>query len=229
MKRLRFALPILFLPLILPSAGNARDPLPDPTRPPASLAHSAQTSIQDPDTKLDLRAIFFSDGRRLAVINGQRLREQDRIGSARVLEIMPDRVRLTRDGGEFELTLIHFDIKTRPESAHANANGSPAITTKNPVKTTTPRQAAIASVDSSAPPAEAWGGPSTAPAPPSFAHADAALAPLADSPAAPSTDRSRTHSVGDWDDPASSLQTGRARPSENQTPSWIDTLLGEGK
>jgi MSHA biogenesis protein MshK len=101
--------------------GAARDALPDPTEPPAGVASLVVDAVADPQTALDLKAIFFARDRRVAIINDQRVREGGTIGSARILEIAPNRVRLLRDGEEIALELVDPSIKRDVGSAVAAA------------------------------------------------------------------------------------------------------------
>ncbi len=94
------------LALLVPAALAAgAETTPDPTRPPAVV----DTIVAAPDptgAPLDLSAVFHSEDRRVAIIDGRPVRERQRIGSARVLRIEPDRVELERDGERFELRLL---------------------------------------------------------------------------------------------------------------------------
>lgn len=123
------------------SAVPARDPQPDsvagslsdPTEPPEGLAPLVVEVAEDKTDRLDLTAIFFAADRRLAIINDRRLREGDSIGPARVVSIMPNRVRVLRDGMELELELIARDVKrepgTRPQpETRVEAPAAPAAT-----------------------------------------------------------------------------------------------------
>jgi hypothetical protein len=104
----------------------ASDELPDPTRPP--LATPGPRAAPADDAKsLDLRAIFISDDRRVALINDQRVRERDQIGSARVVRIDYDGVQLQRNGEAFELELIARDVKQnrRPVQAAPVVDSKP--------------------------------------------------------------------------------------------------------
>ena len=90
----------------------------DPTRPPAALDIQAPLTEELANAALSLRAVFFAEGRRIAIINDRRVREQDVIGSARVLEIAHDHVRLQRNGQELRLKLVQRDIKNeRPQDS----------------------------------------------------------------------------------------------------------------
>ncbi len=102
--------------------------LSDPTRPPVSIDVSTPLKAELRDAALELRAIFFADGRRVAIINEHRVQEQDVIGSARVLEIGPTHVRLRRRGRNFDLKLVRRDIKRKPGSTRKRADASPMTT-----------------------------------------------------------------------------------------------------
>jgi hypothetical protein len=93
------------------------DLLSDPTRPPASIATQPEIRERAATTTLDLRAVFYAEERRVAIINGRRLREDDRIGSARVVAISKDGVRLRRGDEIIELGLVSPEVKSPPEAA----------------------------------------------------------------------------------------------------------------
>lgn len=95
------------LAAVLASASlHAAEPLPDPTRPPASARVDARPAAPVRDEALVLHAIFHADDRRIAVINGRRVRVAESIGDARVLAIEIDRVRLRRGDEIVELELV---------------------------------------------------------------------------------------------------------------------------
>lgn len=71
------------------ASASAAESLRDPTRPPQS--GGAQASVT---RSMTLESIIFSDQRRVAVIDGQSLREGEALRGARVLRIHPDRVEL---------------------------------------------------------------------------------------------------------------------------------------
>ena len=80
----------------------------DPTRPPTQAEISAWQSgrtVEDTGADWQLQTVLISEARRVAVINGQRYRTDDRIGSARIIAIDPGRVTLERDGEQFSLTI----------------------------------------------------------------------------------------------------------------------------
>lgn len=97
-------------------AGAARGEwLPDPTRPPAVALPDAskKTDAGSADKTLDLTAVLIADGRRLAIINGERVHENDTIDAARVIRIDPGRVHLERQGKLIEIELIRTRINEK--------------------------------------------------------------------------------------------------------------------
>lgn len=85
---------------------RAAEPLSDPTRPPDAARATVATVAPSGDGALALHAIFHADDRRIAVINGVRVRESESIEGARVLAIEADRVRLRRGTEIVELELV---------------------------------------------------------------------------------------------------------------------------
>lgn len=82
----------------------------DPTRPPTAAeirAWMGEVVAEAVDSDWRLQAILASDQRRLAIINGQRVRPGDRVDGAEVLAIEPDRVVLAHRGREIVLLLGH--------------------------------------------------------------------------------------------------------------------------
>lgn len=67
----------------------------DPTRP-----YSAPTYTEAGIKSFTVTAVFVSQERRIAIVNGRRVTEGDRIGGATVVEILPDRLRLNLNGKE---------------------------------------------------------------------------------------------------------------------------------
>ncbi len=85
---------------------RATERLSDPTRPPDAARAVAAPAPAAADETLALSAIFHADDRRVAVINGVRVREAGTIGGARILAIETDRVRLRRGEEIIELELV---------------------------------------------------------------------------------------------------------------------------
>lgn len=100
--------PTLFLAGLLLS-GNVFA-LNDPTRPidPAVYFGSGNRD------GWALQSILFSSDRRIAIINGVRVQEGDRIGAARVVRIRDSRVVLETGNRRLELRLRPDTLKTRP-------------------------------------------------------------------------------------------------------------------
>jgi MSHA biogenesis protein MshK len=78
--------------------------LQDPTRPtdPAAYFGQGQKVVA---TTWALQSILSSADRRVAIINGTRVQEGDRIGTARVVRIQPSRVVLNTAGRTLTLQL----------------------------------------------------------------------------------------------------------------------------
>jgi MSHA biogenesis protein MshK len=85
----------------------------DPTRPtdPAIYFGSGARATSD---GWSLQSILSSPKRRIAVINGTRVREGDRIGTARVVRIRDTHVLLKTGGRTLTLHLLPASIKVSP-------------------------------------------------------------------------------------------------------------------
>ncbi|MDZ7767954.1 MAG: hypothetical protein U5K38_02190 [Woeseiaceae bacterium] len=88
--------------LLAPSAGSV-EPMRDPTRP---------TRVQEPAPAqraraLTVSAVFISGDRRLAIVNGQRVREGDAINGATVREIEADKVSFLRNNKILVVPLLN--------------------------------------------------------------------------------------------------------------------------
>lgn len=103
----------LFLALLISGLGMTGNvnALQDPTRPtdPALYFGSGETR-----TGWSLQSILSAPGRRIAVINGARVREGDLIGSARVVHIRESHVLLNTGGRTLTLRLLPGSLKVRP-------------------------------------------------------------------------------------------------------------------
>lgn len=84
----------------------------DPTRPtePADYFGGGIRS----NNAWSLQSILSATDRRIAIINGTRVREGDRIGSARVVSINESQVVLNTGGQHFTLRLLPTSIKVIP-------------------------------------------------------------------------------------------------------------------
>lgn len=76
--------------------------LQDPTRPPGTQATAAKPA---PERALVLDSILFSKDRRVAVIEGEALREGQGFDNVRVIRIYANRVLVTDNGRERVLYL----------------------------------------------------------------------------------------------------------------------------
>lgn len=70
--------------------------LDDPTRPSGFQAPAAEAP--KPQANFSLDSIMIGSGKRLAVINGQMVREGQSLEQARVVKVAPDRVVLSVNG-----------------------------------------------------------------------------------------------------------------------------------
>lgn len=99
-------LTFLILLILSPALAGAQDP----TRPPTAAeirGWLGESSQEAPDSDWRLQSILASDQRRLAIINGQRVRPGDRIQSAQVRAVEVDHVVLDQGGREIVLFLGH--------------------------------------------------------------------------------------------------------------------------
>lgn len=101
------------LPLFVLAQG-----LPDPTRPPASLGVVESASAVASTSGPELQSILISPTRRIAIINGQHLRQGDKFGEARVTRISESEVVL-RNGSESQVLKLFPEIEKHPVSRAA--------------------------------------------------------------------------------------------------------------
>jgi len=87
-------------------AGEALD---DPTRPSHLPAPAVAGTTATPGWRVD--SIIVSPARRLAVINGRSVGVGERVGGARVLEILPYEVRLEYNGEVRHISLVPTRVK----------------------------------------------------------------------------------------------------------------------
>lgn len=88
------------------AAAPAQARLTDPTRPPPSLGVGGQA-----ERPFDLTSTLVSPRRRVAVINGQVVREGGRIDGMTVVRIRADRVILDGPGGRETVPLVAAPVK----------------------------------------------------------------------------------------------------------------------
>ncbi len=75
----------------------------DPTRP---YSGTPVVVVSARDTSFRVTAIFISEKRRVAVVNGQQVSEGDRVDGAAVVEILANSIRLNLRGKEFTTRLL---------------------------------------------------------------------------------------------------------------------------
>lgn len=108
MSRVWFASGLLLLPLLVSASGTQQ--LDDPTRPPGYrlvLPGGKQAGV----TRWRVSAIYLSAGQRSALINGRLVRPGQRVGGARVVQILANRVWLEKDGQRFAVPLLTDKIR----------------------------------------------------------------------------------------------------------------------
>jgi MSHA biogenesis protein MshK len=91
------------------AAVSALEPVTDPTRPPTAAEIEAWFGNGTDDSRsrspFELQSVLLSPQRRIAIIDGERLRIGERIDNALVRRIEPGLVVLERDGTTIELTI----------------------------------------------------------------------------------------------------------------------------
>ena len=102
----------LLLILWLGLSGNLYA-LSDPTQPVDPALYFGTGQVHD-SGGWSLQSILSSPERRIAIINGARVREGDRIGSARVMRIHDSHVLLNTGNRTVTLRLLPQSIKVRP-------------------------------------------------------------------------------------------------------------------
>ena len=95
------------------TAMAAEPALDDPTRPSHVRQPSAERAVPAPSWRVE--SILVSSGRRLAVINGRVVAENDRVGGARVVEILPYEVTIEYRGEMRRVALVPISVKRPTE------------------------------------------------------------------------------------------------------------------
>lgn len=93
MPRRYSILTVVAVSLVAPMLADAQETLRDPTRP-YSARSVASTTGGGVRSSFRVTAIFTSDMRRIAIVNGQRVSEGDQVDGATVVEILTDSCRL---------------------------------------------------------------------------------------------------------------------------------------
>ena len=104
---------LLLIALLWSGMSGALYALNDPTQPTDPALYFG-TAHDRKSTDWSLQSILSSPERRIAIINGARVREGDRIGSARVVRINESHVLLNTGGRTVKLRLLPQSIKGRP-------------------------------------------------------------------------------------------------------------------
>lgn len=97
--------------LLLASAEASQD-LYDPTRPPGK---QAQARVQS-QSSLRLESVLIGSKRKVAIINGRRYMEGDRIGAGKVVTIQRQGVKIALPEKTLSLRLRHVVVKRKTEA-----------------------------------------------------------------------------------------------------------------
>lgn len=112
----------LVLAALLASGLVEAGSLADPMRP-FSVARAPQGKVV---SEFSVTAVFHSEERRVAVVNGRIVKVGDRLGDIRIVEILPDGVRYERQGREFTIRVASQAVKVRASAPAADSEeGSP--------------------------------------------------------------------------------------------------------
>jgi len=102
----------LWLLGVLLSATQPALALHDPTRPTDPARYFGENGMSS--RPWTLHSILHSPDRRIAIINGQRVQEGDRVGSAKVLRIGNSHVLLQTGGHRLTLRLLPGSTRVSP-------------------------------------------------------------------------------------------------------------------
>lgn len=91
---------------------SAQEQLRDPTRP--NFARPVEPAAARP--VFEVTAIFISDRRRVAVVNGQLVAEGGSVDGATVTEVLPGSLRIQHLGREMTVRLMETTVHQQPES-----------------------------------------------------------------------------------------------------------------
>lgn len=107
---------LLVVLTVLPAQAQQRDP----TRPPQ--AGDVQRTTRLPEQTLELQAIQLRDNDRWAQINGQKLRENEFIGTYQVIQIDLSKVILEANGKQV-IVRMYQSVKQSQETHSSATNG----------------------------------------------------------------------------------------------------------
>lgn len=97
--------------------------LTDPTRPPPAWEIGREQDSRQADSGPVLQSVLISPTRKVAIINGETLRQGEKFGASRVVKITESEVVL-QSGHETKVLKLFPKIEKRPSSSRFN--------TKNP-------------------------------------------------------------------------------------------------
>ncbi len=112
MPRRYSILTLAVLLLVTPILAYAQETLRDPTRPWSARSVAVATGHAT-TSSFRVTAIFTSDRRRVAVVNGQRVSEGDRVDGATVVEILADDLRLDFNGKAITARVLPHGFRKR--------------------------------------------------------------------------------------------------------------------
>ena len=117
MRSRYLTLPVAAVLLFSPLLANAQETLRDPTRPFSAKAIVSSTGGggggggSKVATSFRVTAIFTSDMRRVAVVNGQRVIEGDNVDGATVVEIFADSLQLNLRGKAITSHVLSYGFR----------------------------------------------------------------------------------------------------------------------
>ena len=107
----------LALALAFAAPALAQPDLDDPMRPPGPRTQEPTPSAGERIAGLNLTSTVVAPNRRIAVIDGRRLRIGDAVAGARIVAIEPAAVRLRAEGRSYTLRLLPQTIKRPAQGA----------------------------------------------------------------------------------------------------------------
>lgn len=116
--------------LLWPVFGVAEE-LPDPTLPPAGLETSADTKKVDLNQSLGLQSVLISKQRRAAIIDGQTVELNGRLGQAKLVEVNETNVVMKTPQGRQVLTL-YPDVNMTKKTVAARQSAAKVRTEHQP-------------------------------------------------------------------------------------------------
>ncbi len=102
----------LFAANVLLASTAASSVLYDPTRPPGTQARATANSQRN----LRLESVLIGNKRKVAIINGRRYTEGDRIGAGKVVNIQRRGVKIALPDKTLSLRLRHVVVKQKMET-----------------------------------------------------------------------------------------------------------------